>query len=132
MSITTVLADPIPVEVIKADAWRGPTGHALAYAWIDLGADHDLIWRCCMSETGEWWDVRNLFIRGVGNITQQRKSIPQAHGAMVDAEEWRDPHGRIALLPIGTKFDGGPMAGYWTRVPEPKYMHTPRSPLDVD
>ncbi len=115
MSITTVLADPIPVEVIKADAWRGPTGHALAYAWIDLGADHDLIWRCCMSETGEWWDVRNLFIRGVGNITQGRSVPPKKPAVMVDAQEWRDPHGRVAFFPIGANPNGGVGPGYWTR-----------------
>lgn len=81
MSETIRLDPPIPVTIEPhfrknarqlGAAGNSPQGPALAYAWVDLGIDHDLIWRVCFDGSGQWWDIPNPFVRGVKNITMGR------------------------------------------------------------
>lgn len=50
-----------------------PKGKAFAYALIDNGIDHDLVWCCFIQNTGESWRFLNPDVRAPENITYKRK-----------------------------------------------------------
>lgn len=49
-----------------------PKGEGLAWAMIDYGEEHDLIWIVAINETGEIWSFNNREVRAVKNITMGR------------------------------------------------------------
>lgn len=59
------LNPPIPIKVCHQGKWTG----ALAHFLIDYGIEHNLIWHCCLDESGEWWAFENPSVRGTKNIT---------------------------------------------------------------
>ena len=58
------LKSPLPVTTPKGAAW--------AYFIIDYGMEHDLLWVCFQTETGECWTWSNRDIRMDKNITYNR------------------------------------------------------------
>lgn len=65
------LNPPLPLE--------SPKGKATAYAIIDYGMEHFLLFVCFIDETGEQWTFRNDQIRMQGNQTM-RPTKPQKDG----------------------------------------------------
>lgn len=66
----TRIDPPLPV---LAEEQRGEEFvKATAYAWIDYGLDHDLIWLIAYDESREFWCLANKFIRCQDNITAGR------------------------------------------------------------
>ncbi len=64
--------DPtIPVHVID----KGP---GFAFAVIDYGQEHNLIWVTAINETGEIWCAPNPQVRLQGNWTMGRSRPPAA------------------------------------------------------
>ncbi len=62
------LNPPIPVET--------PKGKGQAVIVIDYGPDFDLLWVVFDDHTGECWTWKNQYIRGVENITMDRR-VPE-------------------------------------------------------
>lgn len=58
------LNPPIPCET--------PMGSAFCIAFIDYGQEHDTLWKCIITATGEVWDVPQPQVRGVKNISMGR------------------------------------------------------------
>ena len=59
--------DPtIPVSIIGK-------GDGYAFAVIDYGQEHNLIWVTALNETGEVWCAPNPLVRVQGNWTMQRE-----------------------------------------------------------
>lgn len=46
-----------------------PKGKALAHLVIDYGIEHDIMWVCFLTETGECWIFSNREIKADKNIT---------------------------------------------------------------
>jgi hypothetical protein len=73
--MTIVQLEPnIPVETAK--------GAGFCVAWLDYSQEHDTIWKCCITATGEYWDFPQSQVRGVQNITMHRPKpgpIPVHH-----------------------------------------------------
>jgi len=65
------LQTPLPVHVIE----RGP---GLAFAVIDYGPEHDLIWVTALDESGEIWCAPNPKVRLARNWTMGRGPDPAA------------------------------------------------------
>ena len=61
----TQLNSPIPVYVLGK-------GKAMAFAVIDYGPEHDLVWVSAVDDTGEVWCVPNPKIRMQANWTLER------------------------------------------------------------
>lgn len=58
------LNPPIPMST--------PKGNGLAWALIDYGAEHHLMWVVAIDETGEIWTFPNPEVRAQKNITMGR------------------------------------------------------------
>lgn len=58
------LNPPIPCET--------PKGAAFCIAFIDYGQEHDTLWKCIITSTGEVWDVPQPQVRGVKNVSMGR------------------------------------------------------------
>ncbi|PCD03741.1 hypothetical protein COC42_05160 [Sphingomonas spermidinifaciens] len=71
------LDPPIPVHVLE----RGP---GLAFAVIDYGPEHNLIWVTALDANGEIWCAPNPKVRMQGNWTMGR-ARPAAVAAERDA-----------------------------------------------
>lgn len=71
------LDPPIPVQVIDK-------GKGYAFAVIDYGPEHNLIWVTALDENGEIWCAPNPLVRMQGNWTMGRKR-PAAIPATPDA-----------------------------------------------
>ncbi|MEC9065928.1 MAG: hypothetical protein VX569_01445 [Pseudomonadota bacterium] len=65
------LQTPLPVHVIE----RGP---GLAFAVIDYGPEHDLIWVTALDASGEIWCAPNPKVRLARNWTMGRGTDPAA------------------------------------------------------
>ncbi|WP_337191176.1 hypothetical protein [Pelagerythrobacter marinus] len=88
------LQTPLPVHVIE----RGP---GLAFAVIDYGPEHDLIWVTALDESGEIWCAPNPKVRLARNWTMGRGTDPAAaNGA------GRDGAGRDGTGGNGTERPG--------------------------
>lgn len=61
----TQLSSPIPVYVVEK-------GKAMAFAVIDYGPEHNLVWVSAIDDTGEVWCVPNPKIRMQANWTLER------------------------------------------------------------
>lgn len=61
----TQLSSPIPVYVVGK-------GKAMAFAVIDYGPEHNLVWVSAIDDTGEVWCVPNPKIRMQANWTLER------------------------------------------------------------
>jgi hypothetical protein len=62
----TQLASPIPVHVLGK-------GKGMAFAVIDYGAEHNLIWVTGLDDSGEIWCAPNPLVRLQGNWTLGRQ-----------------------------------------------------------
>ncbi len=64
------LCPQIPVETAK--------GPGMCVAWLDYTEDHNTLWKVCITETGEFWDLPQSQVRGVQNISMGRmkKNVP--------------------------------------------------------
>lgn len=62
--VITPLQIPIPVNT--------PKGEGYCFAWLDYSQEHDTLWKCCINETGEWWDFPQSQVRGVKNFSLNR------------------------------------------------------------
>ena len=63
------LDPPLPVHVLDK-------GAGFAFAVIDYGQEHDLIWVTAIDETGEIWCTPNPRVRLQANWTMGRKKSP--------------------------------------------------------
>lgn len=63
----TQLASPIPVHVLDK-------GKGLAFAVIDYGAEHNLIWVTALDDSGEIWCAPNPLVRFQANWTLGRSA----------------------------------------------------------
>ncbi|MEG3180889.1 hypothetical protein [Sphingomonas sp. LT1P40] len=63
------LDPPLPVHVIDK-------GSGYAFAVIDYGQEHNLIWVTALDESGEIWCAPNPLVRMHGNWTMGRKRPP--------------------------------------------------------
>lgn len=73
----TQLHTPIPVHVIDK-------GAGLAFAVIDYGIEHNLIWVTALDDSGEIWCAPNPKVRVADNWTVGRKKdgdLLSDHGA---------------------------------------------------
>lgn len=70
----TQLTTPIPVHVID----KGP---GLAFAVIDYGVEHNLIWVTALDENGEIWCAPNPKIRVAENWTMGRSKDDATAGS---------------------------------------------------
>jgi hypothetical protein len=61
------LNPPIPMTT--------PKGAGQAWALIDYGAEHHLMWVIAMDETGEIWTYANPHVRAQKNITMDRLNV---------------------------------------------------------
>ena len=61
----TQLQTTIPMKTSK--------GAGLAFAVIDYGIEHDLLWVVVMRDTGEIWTLRNADLRATANVSIGRK-----------------------------------------------------------
>ncbi len=50
----------------------------MCVAWLDYTEDHNTLWKVCITETGEFWDLPQSQVRGVQNISMGRmkKNVP--------------------------------------------------------
>jgi len=55
---------PLPLDTPKGKSW--------AHFVIDYGMEHDLLWVCFQTETGECWTWNNKDIKIEKNITYNR------------------------------------------------------------
>ncbi|MGB3167099.1 MAG: hypothetical protein WBA68_10035 [Alteraurantiacibacter sp.] len=79
----TQLSPPLPVHVIDR-------GAGLAFAVIDYGIEHNLIWVTAINATGEIWCAPNPKVRLSENWTADRVvSTPRGDGQSKKAEEKR-------------------------------------------
>jgi hypothetical protein len=64
------LDPPWPVTTSK--------GAGFAMALIDYSQEHDTLFKVCITETGEFWDLPQSQVRGVQNISMGRmkKNVP--------------------------------------------------------
>jgi hypothetical protein len=69
----TQLASPIPVLVLEK-------GNGLAFAVIDYGPEHNLIWVTALDESGEIWCAPNPKVRFQNNRTMGRSVDPALTG----------------------------------------------------
>src|SRR5580692_5608870 len=60
-----------------------PHGPGFAVGWIDYSQEHDTIWKCCITQTGDFWDLPQSQVRGIENITMGR---PKAMGSTAARE----------------------------------------------
>lgn len=58
------LNPPIPCDT--------PKGPAFCIAMIDYSQEHDTLWKCIITATGEVWDVPQPEVRGVKNVSMGR------------------------------------------------------------
>ncbi|WP_404371967.1 hypothetical protein AB5I39_05035 [Sphingomonas sp. MMS24-J45] len=65
------LDPPLPVHVLDK-------GAGYAFAVIDYGQEHNLIWVTAINETGEIWCAPNPRVRMQANWTMGRKAPPAA------------------------------------------------------
>lgn len=68
---------PLPLIVVGGKDWQGPTGPALA---LFQGGDHpevDTVWGVVMQATGQYWCVKNRFIRFPKNFTEGRNVVSE-------------------------------------------------------
>lgn len=63
----TQLDPPIPLST--------PKGKGMAWAVIDYGMEHNLMWVVAIDSTGEVWTFCNPEVRAQKNITIGRKQI---------------------------------------------------------
>jgi hypothetical protein len=65
----------IPVKIVGK-------GDGYAFAVIDYGQEHSLIWVTAMNETGEIWCAPNPLVRFAGNWTmgRERPAMPPTKG----------------------------------------------------
>ncbi|MDE0880656.1 MAG: hypothetical protein OSB00_18650 [Sphingomonas bacterium] len=77
----THLDPPVPVHVLDK-------GTGFAFAVIDYGQEHNLLWVTAIDQTGEIWCARNPRVRMQANWTMGRKKPPATesrdNGACVD------------------------------------------------
>jgi len=52
-----------------------PKGDGYAWALLDYGAEHNLMWVVCIDATGEIWTFQNPQVRGQKNITMGRLMV---------------------------------------------------------
>ncbi|WJY17811.1 hypothetical protein QQS45_09185 [Alteriqipengyuania flavescens] len=76
----TQLVTPLPVHVID----RGP---GLAFAVIDYGIEHNLIWVTALDATGEIWCAPNPKVRVADNWTAGRTREPEASARRQKSQE---------------------------------------------
>ena len=77
----TQLQTPIPVHVIG----KGP---GLAFAVIDYGIEHNLIWVTALDASGEIWCAPNPKVRIAENWTVgRRRNLEEALDGAADGEE---------------------------------------------
>ncbi len=69
------LTTPIPVHVIDK-------GAGLAFAVIDYGIEHNLIWVTALNASGEIWCAPNPKVRVAENWTAGRLADPVARNSM--------------------------------------------------
>lgn len=50
-----------------------PKGKGLAWALIDYGVEHNLMWVVALDENGEIWTFQNPEVRAQNNITMGRR-----------------------------------------------------------
>ncbi|WP_353203686.1 hypothetical protein [Sphingomonas sp.] len=78
------LDPPLPVHVLDK-------GAGYAFAVIDYGQEHNLIWVTAITETGEIWCAPNPRVRMQANWTMGRAAPPaitgREHGACPGASE---------------------------------------------
>jgi len=87
------LQTPLPVHVIE----RGP---GLAFAVIDYGPEHDLIWVTALDASGEIWCAPNPKVRLARNWTMGRGPDPAAaNGAGGDGAGRPGPHHASSSAP---------------------------------
>ena len=84
------LDPPLPVHVLDK-------GAGFAFAVIDYGQEHDLIWVTAIDETGEIWCTPNPRVRLQANWTMGRKKSPD-----VIARESGDCSGEAEPLRVET------------------------------
>ncbi|QPB10602.1 hypothetical protein [Bacteriophage sp. 438212] len=70
----TQLDPPLPIRVEEK-------GAGYAFAVIDYGQEHNLIWVTAINETGEIWCAPNPKVRMMANWTMGRKRPPQSSDA---------------------------------------------------
>ena len=66
------LNPPIPLST--------PKGDGLAWAMIDYGVEHNLMWVVAIDSTGEIWTYDNSQVRAQKNITMGRFNKPTPFG----------------------------------------------------
>lgn len=66
----TRLEPPIPMHVLDK-------GHGQAFAVIDYGAEHHLIWVIALDDGGEIWSAPNPKVRMAANWTLGRNKTPE-------------------------------------------------------
>lgn len=95
------LNPPIPCDT--------PKGPAFCIAMIDYSQEHDTLWKCIITATGEVWDVPQPEVRGVKNVSMGRRRMqhvsiqqrlaeacsPSAQGSQA-AREWEERDGAPA------------------------------------
>lgn len=74
------LNPPIPCET--------PKGAAFCIAFIDYGQEHDTLWKCIITSTGEVWDVPQPQVRGVKNISMGRFAPDAPHDHQRGDRDW--------------------------------------------
>ena len=70
----TQLATPLPIYVEDK-------GSGSAFAVIDYGPEHNLIWVTIMDDTGEIWCAPNPKVRAKSNWTMGRTTVMRMNGA---------------------------------------------------
>jgi hypothetical protein len=70
----TQLASPIPVFVIDK-------GKGIAFAVIDYGPEHNLIWVTALDDSGEIWCAPNPLVRFRANWTMGRGAVVEVPSA---------------------------------------------------
>lgn len=71
----TQLQTPLPVHVLEK-------GSGIAFAVVDYGVEHDLIWVTALNDGGEIWCVPNPQIRMAANWTIGRAKAAADHAEM--------------------------------------------------
>ena len=75
----TQLDPPMPVHVLEK-------GKGLAFAVIDYGPEHNLVWVTAIDETGEIWCAPNPRVRLQSNWTMGRAKPPAVGSATKDQD----------------------------------------------
>ena len=76
------LAPPLPLHVLGK-------GDGFAFAVIDYGQEHNLIWVTAITETGEIWCAPNAQVRMTANWTMGRQKPPSTAGDCASPEARR-------------------------------------------